>query len=94
MRPEWTDFVAGKWDKEVNVRDFIQRNYHPYDGDGGAYELRAAYHGRTYKTCFKRKTWRLSWLYQFAGRVAYRRPYGKNARFKYYSRGGKASFPR
>ena len=33
MRPEWTDFVAGKWDKEVNVRDFIQRNYHPYDGD-------------------------------------------------------------
>ena len=33
MRPEWTDFVGGKWDKEVNVRDFIQRNYHPYDGD-------------------------------------------------------------
>ena len=33
MRPEWTDFVAGKWDKEVNVRDFIQKNYHPYDGD-------------------------------------------------------------
>ena len=33
MRPEWTDFVTGKWDKEVNVRDFIQRNYTPYDGD-------------------------------------------------------------
>ena len=33
MRPEWKDFVGGKWDKEVNVRDFIQRNYHPYDGD-------------------------------------------------------------
>ena len=33
MKPEWTDFVGGKWENEVNVRDFIQRNYHPYDGD-------------------------------------------------------------
>ena len=32
-RPEWQDFKTGKWDREVNVRDFIQRNYHPYDGD-------------------------------------------------------------
>ena len=24
MRPEWTDFVGGKWENEVNVRDFIQ----------------------------------------------------------------------
>ena len=33
MRPEWTDFVAGKWESEINVRDFIQKNYTPYDGD-------------------------------------------------------------
>ena len=33
MRPEWTDFVGGKWEHDINVRDFIQRNYHPYDGD-------------------------------------------------------------
>ena len=33
MRPEWTDFVGGKWESEINVRDFIQRNYTPYDGD-------------------------------------------------------------
>ena len=33
MRPEWTDFVGGKWENEVNVRDFIQKNYHPYEGD-------------------------------------------------------------
>lgn len=33
MRPEWTDFVGGKWENEINVRDFIQKNYHPYDGD-------------------------------------------------------------
>ncbi len=33
MRPEWTDFVGGKWEHEINVRDFIQKNYTPYDGD-------------------------------------------------------------
>ena len=30
----WEGFVPGKWcDDEVEVRDFIQRNYAPYDGD-------------------------------------------------------------
>ncbi len=33
MRSEWKDFVPGKWDKEVDVRDFIQKNYTPYTGD-------------------------------------------------------------
>ena len=26
------NFKSGNWNKEVNVRDFIQRNYTPYDG--------------------------------------------------------------
>ena len=30
---EWNDFNTGKWQKEVNVRDFIQTNYKPYEGD-------------------------------------------------------------
>ncbi len=30
----WEGFIPGKWcDDEVNVRDFIQRNYTPYEGD-------------------------------------------------------------
>ena len=30
----WEGFVPGKWcNDEVNVRDFIQRNYTPYEGD-------------------------------------------------------------
>src|SRR3954471_18853114 len=29
----WTGFRLGLWQKEVNVRDFIQRNYEPYEGD-------------------------------------------------------------
>ena len=33
MRPEWNGFVGGKWEREINVRDFIQKNYTPYDGD-------------------------------------------------------------
>ena len=33
MRPEWTGFVGNKWDHEVNTRDFIQKNYTPYEGD-------------------------------------------------------------
>ena len=26
-------FVSGKWEQEINVRDFIQKNYTPYEGD-------------------------------------------------------------
>ena len=33
MRTEWNGFTGGEWEREDNVRDFIQKNYHPYDGD-------------------------------------------------------------
>ncbi|HKW00195.1 MAG TPA: formate C-acetyltransferase [Vicinamibacterales bacterium] len=29
----WKGFQSGLWQKEINVRDFIQQNYTPYDGD-------------------------------------------------------------
>ena len=29
----WRNFHSGLWQKEINVRDFIQQNYQPYDGD-------------------------------------------------------------
>ncbi len=29
----WHGFNTGLWQKEINVRDFIQQNYEPYDGD-------------------------------------------------------------
>jgi len=29
----WYEFESGQWMDEVNLRDFIQRNYKPYDGD-------------------------------------------------------------
>ena len=29
----WNGFNKGKWNKNIDVRDFIQRNYKPYEGD-------------------------------------------------------------
>ena len=33
MNKEWLGFTGGRWENEINVVDFIQRNYTPYDGD-------------------------------------------------------------
>ena len=30
---QWTGFEGRIWKEEINVRDFIQKNYKPYDGD-------------------------------------------------------------
>ena len=30
----WANFISGDWETSVNVRDFIQKNYTPYEGDG------------------------------------------------------------
>ncbi|MDE6677338.1 MAG: formate C-acetyltransferase [Clostridia bacterium] len=34
MKEAWRSFEAGKWSEEIDVRDFIQHNYTPYEGDG------------------------------------------------------------
>ena len=33
MKQEWRFFQPGEWEREINVRSFIQKNYTPYDGD-------------------------------------------------------------
>ena len=30
---QWEKFESGDWQHEINVRDFIQRNYTPYEGN-------------------------------------------------------------
>ena len=30
---EWNGFTSGDWENEIDVRDFIQKNYTPYTGD-------------------------------------------------------------
>ncbi|MGS0763727.1 formate C-acetyltransferase [Syntrophomonas curvata] len=31
MFEQWQDFKPGRWTKEIDVRDFVQQNYSPYD---------------------------------------------------------------
>ena len=33
MQEAWEGFKEGIWTGEVDVRDFIQKNYTPYEGD-------------------------------------------------------------
>ncbi len=33
MKQAWRNFEQGTWQDEINVRDFIQKNYTPYEGD-------------------------------------------------------------
>ena len=33
MKEQWRGFAGTHWLKDVNLRDFIQKNYTPYDGD-------------------------------------------------------------
>jgi formate C-acetyltransferase len=37
----WEGFAAGEWQNDVNVRDFIQKNYTPYEGDESFLESEA-----------------------------------------------------
>ncbi|MBU1175771.1 MAG: formate C-acetyltransferase [Alphaproteobacteria bacterium] len=34
LSPEWRGFSRGSWCESIDVRDFILRNYTPFDGDG------------------------------------------------------------
>ena len=38
MREEWKGFVGGKWERTIDVREFIQKNYTPYEGDSSFLE--------------------------------------------------------
>ena len=33
MKQEWNNFKNGQWTKNIDVRDFIQTNYTPYESD-------------------------------------------------------------
>ena len=50
MRHEnWQGFVPGIWQDEIDVRNFIQKNYTPYGGDGSFLA------GPTQRTCCVRE---------------------------------------
>ncbi len=33
MHDNWKNFISGNWEKQIDVRDFLQANYTPYVGD-------------------------------------------------------------
>ena len=33
MKEEWLNFKEGLWTTEINVSDFIKKNYKAYEGD-------------------------------------------------------------
>lgn len=54
----WDGFRGEIWQEEINVRDFIQKNYTPYDGDesflAGSTE-RTEKFGTMFRSCRKKK---------------------------------------
>ena len=33
QKQAWAGFAAGAWQDSIDTRDFIQKNYTPYEGD-------------------------------------------------------------
>ena len=50
---EWKDFRGGNWQREIDVRSFILKNYTPYDGDEGFLETPTAKTKAVWDKCKK-----------------------------------------
>ena len=48
---EWRDFKEGKWNKEINVENFIQSNYKQYNGDESFLKKSTAKTERIWSKC-------------------------------------------
>ena len=48
---QWEDFKEGIWKKEVNVSDFIQKNYESYDLDESFLKGKTSRTDKVWKTC-------------------------------------------
>ena len=66
MLKEWNGFKEGKWTKETNVRDFIQKNYTLYEGDDSFWQVFQKNRksvGTNAKNCFlKRQKKAVFWM--------------------------------
>ena len=50
---EWENFKKGKWQKEINVSDFIQKNYKQYNDDESFLEEKTEKTNKIWKKCEK-----------------------------------------
>lgn len=53
MKKEWQNFKEGKWTKEINVSDFIKKNYKSYKGDETFLEEKTEKTTKIWKECEK-----------------------------------------
>ena len=53
MKKEWQYFKEGKWTKEINVSDFIKKNYKSYKGDETFLEGKTETTTKIWKECEK-----------------------------------------
>lgn len=53
MKQEWQQFKEGKWTKEINVSDFIKKNYTSYKGDETFLERKTDKTTKIWKECEK-----------------------------------------
>lgn len=53
MKQEWQNFKEGKWTKEINVSDFIKKNYTSYKGDETFLENKTEKTTKIWKECEK-----------------------------------------
>ena len=53
MKQEWQKFKEGKWTKEINVSDFIKKNYTSYKGDETFLENKTEKTTKIWKECEK-----------------------------------------
>ena len=51
MKQEWQQFKEGKWTKEINVSDFIKKNYTSYKGDETFLEGKTDKTSKIWKEC-------------------------------------------
>ena len=64
---QWNGFKGRLWKQEINVRDFIQKNYTPFDGDESFLAINFGENFKNFKSRKEKKAAFLIWrqkLYQ------------------------------
>ena len=51
MKEQWKGFKGGNWCNRVDVKDFIQNNYTPYEGDESFLEGTTAKTDKVWEKC-------------------------------------------
>ena len=62
QKEQWNGFEGRLWKEEINVRDFVQNNYKPYDGDESFLQKQQTSFGEDFRNYRKKKEQRAAYL--------------------------------